>query len=84
MANLSSDVSQLNPLLTTNLYILFAQYDPSAPLPGPPARTGRTGIVPRLCLPSGCSHLTEWLNGCLTPKLMLISAPARLVGLIME
>ena len=84
MANLSSEVSQLNPLLTTNLYILFAQYDPSAPLPGPPTRTGRTGLVPHLCLPSGCSHLTKWLNGCLTRMLMPISAPPRLVGLIME
>ena len=72
MMNLLGRVSQLNPLLTTNLYIPFARYDPLAPHPGPP---GSTNHVLGPCQPNGCLHLTQWLNGPLpvglTPSLFL-------------
>ena len=63
MMNPPRRVSQLNPLLPTNRCIPIARNDPSAPLPGLPASCPSPG------LPSGCLHLTQRLNGGLTPKL---------------
>ena len=69
MMNPPGRVSQLNPLLTTNLYIPFARYDPLAAHLGPP---GRTSHVLGPCLPNRCLHLTEWLNEGLTSGLILV------------
>ena len=71
MMNLPGRVSQLNPLVTTNLYIPFARYDPLALHPGPPAA----------CLSwlrhagqSACAHvhLIELLHEGLTSGLSLV------------
>jgi len=55
MANLSRDVQQAKPPLTTKLYILPTHPDPSAPPSGLPVRTGRPGMLP-------CTHPTERLK----------------------